>query len=255
LDSIATRLAVIEAGWRYPDLWHVNQDLVQVSGWTRGVPQFRSRIQELGERYARVAFIPAPGLPPKYVPRPRIEPSLRPGHDPKPISDDEAAAMIAALDSEEELAFDDAETEVTRPSSAVLIGKRSYRPGRLWRALDSGLLAGGPAEQLDSLLETILIAMSGRGVSTIALRNAANALADSFPRGANWIENRFAMLRRRLIKDGYLRRFGKSFWQRTDQMDVNRVRAAFALLDRLEEEGAQPIPKSGSRSIGKDGRR
>ena len=100
LDAVEATLVAIERGWRYPDLWKVNGDLDCLAGWTQDIPELRTRVRRLGERYAKIAFVPHPGVPLKYLPMPEIVPSTRPDHIETAISEDEAMIMVAALAAE-----------------------------------------------------------------------------------------------------------------------------------------------------------
>lgn len=240
LDAVEATLGAIERGWRYPDLWKVNGDLDCLAGWTQDIPELRTRVEKLGERYAKIAFVPAPGVPAKYLRTPAIIASTRPDHLETPISEDEAMSMIAAL-AVEGFAIDDDSPQTTSAMTHIYINRKFFHPGRLRGGLAAGLIRGNAATRLEALLQTLLVAMSGSGVMTIGIKQASRRLADAFPYDADWFENRLGVLRRGLIKEGYLKRAGKSFWVRVDQRDNSRVKAAFELLDRLEQGGAEPV--------------
>jgi len=205
------------------------------------------RTELLGERYAKNAFIPMPDFPKKYVPTPRVLPSIRSGQDATPIADAEVERMLIAL-NDTGFPIELCGTPTTTNPRILQIGSQAFHPGRLRRALASGLISGGPAIQLDSLLLAILVAMSGQGISTGAIRNASNILSEMFPQDAEWLMKRFTVLRSRLTKEGYIKRSGKSYWQRCDPRNNHRVRASFDLLDRLEKCGAEPFAATDGKS-------
>ncbi|GAB5496035.1 MAG: hypothetical protein Phyf2KO_11150 [Phycisphaerales bacterium] len=240
LDAVEATLDTIERGWRYPDLWKVNGDLDTLAGWTRDIPELRTRVEQLGERYAKIAFAPAPGLPSKYLPKPAISPSLRSDHIATPIGREEAARMIAALNADGFLiecpwpGSVDATTHIHIPAM-----KRYFHPARLRRGLAIGPVRGRAAARLEILIQTLLIAMSGTSVMTTSIRQTSRCLEDVFPHDASWYEKRFGVLRRRLIEEGYLRRAGRSRWVRVDQRNNQRAEAAFKLLDRIDQYGSE----------------
>jgi len=240
LDAVEATLGAIERGWRYPDLWKVNGDLDCLAGWTLDIPELRTRVEELGERYAKVAFVPHPGVPLKYLPMPEIVPSTRPDHIKTAISEDEAMGMVAALNAEG-FPIDDDGPQKPSAMTHIYINRRFFHSGRLRGGLAAGLIRGNAATRLEALLQTLLVAMSGSGVMTIGIKQASRCLAEAFPYDADWFEKRLSVLRRELIKEGYLKRTGKSFWSRVDQRDSSRVKAAFELLERLEQAGAEPV--------------
>lgn len=240
LDAVEATLGAIERGWRYPDLWKVNGDLDCLAGWTQDIPDLRTRVEKLGERYAKIAFVPAPGFPAKYLPMPAIIPSTRPDHIETPINEDEAMGMIAAL-AAEGFPIDEDSPQTAGVMTGIYINRRFFDPGRLRSGLAAGLISGNAETRLEALLQTLLVAMSGSGVSTIGIKQACRRLADAFPYDADCFEKRLGVLRRELIKESYLKRVGKSFWVRVDQRDSSRVKAAFELLDRLEQAGAETI--------------
>lgn len=247
LDSIEDRLVCIEQGFRYPYVWAVNEDLVRIAEWTKDIPELQSRVEKLGERYAQVSFISVASFPPKYLPMPKVLPSTRPGHIKTPITDDEVMSMIAALNDD---GFPTALPDDSRSNNPMLlmIDRHVFHSGRLRRALESGLVSGGPVAQLDGFLHTLLIAMSRRGIATVGVKQAARALSESFPQNAEWLEKRFGVIRRRLIKEGYLKRAGRSYWVRVDEKNSNRAKIALVLLERLEQAGADPFNGAGSSS-------
>ena len=241
IDVVAALLDVVEAGVRYPSLWRANHDLECLAGWVYDIPELKKRVEDLGERYSKIAFSPAPGCPQKYLPRPRVVPSIRAGRTTDPITDEEARSMVEALYADDIVDFDDRPSGAWGPS-LIIIGRRGYRVGRLRRALDSGLISGGPARQFEELLHVILLASAKHGISTSGLRRLAEGLSTAFPRDSKSTERRFATIRRRLIKERVLRRCGRSRWQRDVPADDPRIVSALELLDRLEQEGSRIVP-------------
>jgi len=233
LDAVEATLAVLESSYRSGmDCYKINQDLTELGACTHDIAELRQRVQDLGQRYAALAFSPAPPCVPKYQSFELPVPSIREGAPVTPISDQEAAKMIADLYAAERRPIRELEAE-----HCVYIGGKRF----IKKFLAYGLIARHPEEprreKLRVMALAIIVLEAQCGLTTNRLKQIASALESAFPEDKAALMRRFESMRRELVRSKLMTRIERSAWK-LDTCCQDEVTKAVAVLNQLEMAGA-----------------